>query len=418
MLQWRFFCGISQMKSSLARLRRISTLALLTAASMLAAAAPITATPGSLSSFEYFPPIATSTGGGTGGGESNSEVATLQRCVWTPQTPDTSVTLKDEFNYGKPIRINYRIVGGNGGGTHNGGGGGSSAILKNGLLQALGPGGDGGSAAPAIGGEFEAKAGDSLRLITGGGGGGGMWAGPYSIGGGGGSGYTAGGGGASHNGGSPAPHVDHRGRGGSTTPGIGGFGLGMLAGSNASGMTGGVATYPDGSKTPVGSPTSGVYFYRVSNHASYPISFASRYPATATTMGSQVANYPFGATAAWTGGAGGSLGMGGTPAAYIDMRGHPDGDRGELTSALSKPYLSLTKGVSNGWGAPVWTLASVNYGSNTSEYPPPSEDMKFTRAVKTIYDDPSYYPSYSYAGTSLGGQIILMYQAPVCTFIN
>ncbi|WP_157774155.1 hypothetical protein [Paracidovorax citrulli] len=145
----------------------LQAFACVAAATTCASAGPIVVTPGSLSSYVYYPPVAGA--GGSAGGGTGEDVSTLQRCVWTPSQGDQTVTVNPGYDYKKDITVYYRLAGGDGGAGYTGGGGGSSAILLNGAKVAVGPGGAGGSRAPEVTGVFKVKVGDTLRFVTGGG---------------------------------------------------------------------------------------------------------------------------------------------------------------------------------------------------------------------------------------------------------
>lgn len=391
------------------KLFKTPILVLLTLAASCASAAPIVATPGSMAGYTYFPKAQSTSGGSGGSGTDN--VGTLQRCFWTPPAADHTVTLSASnwYDYGdsRELTVYYKLAGGDGGAGHAGGGGGSSALLKNGSIVAIGPGGTGNydstRTAPITEGSFKVTKADTLRFITGGGGGDGA---EYSstgyntiyalIGGGGGAGYTGGGGGASSS--SPFALSSRNlaagmgGKGGDTVPGAGGL-INSLPSGNpgtaGSGQNGGVATYSNGSSAPVGSWTSGsATFYCDSCSGAY------RFPATPTRNGSHGPFYTYftsGYNLMFPGG-GGQLGSGGTTVGSIYYDSYQTSGQ-ILTSPGPTPSMQERSGVKSGY--------------TISLYPAPTSFS----LTKGVINGSGLYGS-------LPGQIVMMYQAPVCSILK
>lgn len=356
-------------------------------------AAPIVATPGSVSGYTYYPPPNKMPSGG--GSSTGDEVSTLQRCLWAPTSGDQTVTVYDDFASNQTIKLLYRIVGGDGGAGQNGGGGGASAILLNGVAAVIGNGGDGGTPAQQKSGSISIKSGDVLRFITGGGGGAGAWGGTFSIGGGGGAGYMGGGGGASHQGTNISSAPTAKGVGGSASAGAGGYGSGMWSGTSGGFLTGGIATYLNGSSSPDGSFAGGTNF---SNYTDWNYGWpaytppAVRFPATGSRQGS-----PMGDSTSynWLGGSGGGLGYGGGIAV------NTSGSSGSFASSNFYRHWPNCSYNCDQWYA----------GADMSKYPPHDDSMKLTRQI--VYDNSYGSPWYGSNG-SLSGQIITMYQAQTC----
>lgn len=391
-----------------------------------ATAQTILVTPGSLANYTYIPP-GSGSGSGSGGG-TGENVSTLQRCLWAPTLADQTKTIGDGFyDFNKEVTAYYRIVGGDGGPTAVGGGGGSSAILKNGAVVALGKGGDGGQSATQASGTFTFKKGDVLRFITGGGGGGGVaatqWGYTFYIGGGGGAGYTGGGGGASL-GGRALTGTDANtsgGKGGGLTPGQGGYISGGLSGTAGIGPNGGVSTWSDGSSAPVGSVGPGDPVYRnaysyveYSYNGSTSVSGStnSKHPATPTKNGSPTGDLMNGGVRKnWDGffaGGGGRLGYGGERARYISSN-TPNCTRANssITSAPDYTFVDDNTVCATSYNQYKWLR------DNYKRYPPHTGDMQLTRLQTPYYQNGNEtYDSVP------AGQIILMYQAPVCGLLQ
>lgn len=360
----------------------------------VAISAPVVATPGSLAGYTYFPKESQGGGGSTNSGE---EQDSLQRCLWRPSTGDRTVTVNDSFGYGKEIKIYYKIVGGNGGTGVNGGGGGSSAILKNGAVAVVANGGNGGQSAVQKNGVLMAKGGDVLRFVTAGGGGAGYWGGTFSIGGGGGAGYMGGGGGASHNGSNMSAPATAVGIGGGTTPGTGGYGTGMFAGTAGSTITGGVSTFSNGSTVPIGSAPGGPFMVFSDQWGNYyDTRPGMRFPAGVNMGGPMGDN-----TRTILAGAGGGLGLGGGGAFNI---------YGKVNSSYTGENLYAQEYQCS------WNCYWKYMASNILKYPQHTEAMVLTRAI--IWDNSPTSTETPFPGSSLGGQIITMYQAPVCEFLQ
>lgn len=384
----------------------VAVVLLLCSAHVLAAS-PILATPGTLSGYTFFDAPQSS----GDGGEIGDEVGTLQRCVYTPPSPDTTVTVSPILESSKDIKVYFRIVGGDGGPGVNGGGGGSSAILKNNQLVVTGPGANGGATATSKGGNFFMKKGDTLRMITGGGGGQGVWTAGYSVGGGGGAGYKGGGGGASHIGSGFTSAGAWAGRGGDVSPGVGGFVPGSMGGTAGSDSSGGIATYPDGSTAPFGTFNTGftarIYSmqYVPGTGWVYPPTndVAIKHPATLTRQGSPGGGRPH----TWLSGSGGKAGFGGGGAAAF--QGGPDSSATiSYTSSNGDVTASYRDGYSN-------TYITSYKSTDIAKYDIPDYTMELTRKkVDLSIYNPSYYQYFVHAG-SFPGQIILMYQAKACT---
>lgn len=374
----------------------------------VAIAAPVVVTPGSMAGYTYFPPATTGSGSG---GSGTDNVGTLQRCFWTPPAGDHTVNLASSnwYDYGdtRPLTLYYIVAGGNGGNNPGGGGGGSSAILKNGALGALGPGGDGGLTSQPAEGTLQVIKSDVLRFITGGGGGPGAtmgsgWGvGYYSrlSGGGGGAGYRGGGGGASSQSSITVPELaamwgSSGGRGGGTNPGAGGFvnSPSNMPGTSGSGMNGGVGVFPDGSTVPMGAvPPSTQPTYTMTCGLGIPNTCSGQYrhPATATISGSH--GYPVlqhsGSMQGVVAGGGGTLGFGGSPNAMLMYDSFVN--TGTVTTSTAGPSAM------GNWGNQVFT------GQRIAMFSPPTS-LGLTRP----------------AGTSVPGQIVVMYQAPVCSILR
>lgn len=381
-------------------------------------AGTVVVTPGSLAGYTYFPK-AESSGGGSGGSGTDN-VGTLQRCFWTPPAGDHTVTLSNSnwYDYGdtRPITFYYKMAGGNGGSSYAGGGGGSSAILKNGTEVKVAPGGSGGNSntgsqiSPTQEGSFTATKSDILRFVTGGGGGDAAVYSGYGyhysfVGGGGGSGYMGGGGGASSSVGAMTPAVadvqlvNMGGKGGSTTPGAGGVPYsGTQYGTAGIGMNGGVATYPDGNSAPVGTaPTAYQNFTYYCDINSSPTCYGQyRFAAKPTLNGSHALPlfYSSGSMIGIGAGGGGALGYSGTGVAYMTYDSYRSG---------------------NLWTSPGGPSSGGNYttlnsfGTSIMYYPAPTT-LNLTRAPRT--------DAGGMTGGGLSGQIVLMYQAPVCSILK
>lgn len=399
-----------------------------------AIAAPIVATPGSLAGYTYFPPSSGSSGsGGTGGGDN---VSTLQRCFWTPNTGDRTVTVSsDEFyDMKKDITVYYRMAGGNGGASIVGGGGGSSAILKNGSVVAVGKGGDGGQAAPEVAGTFTIAKGDVLRFITGGGGGDGRVS-PTIIGGGGGAGYMGGGGGGGKIEASTisTDATTGPGKGGGATPGKGGYISGGFSGTDGSFLKGGVTTWPDGSSAPVGGTSGGGSSY--SNSYSYWVCdwcgpggwpgasvsgvMAVKFPASGLMHGSVTGSLPNDSTSMYASppkgqfsGGGGALGNGGGAAVTLQLA---------TCSNASATVLDTADSVYVGGNQSCATYYSTYtyYKTSMSHFPAPSStDFKLTRQGRVYNPSDSVGNNWANYVGSIPGQILAMYQAPVCGILK
>ena len=373
-------------------------------------AAPVVATPGSVATYTYFPP-ASQAGGGSGSG-TGEDVSTLQRCLWAPSSGDQTVSVATQFNYSKPITLYYRLVGDNGGAGGNGGGGGSTAIVLNGTVAALGKGGDAGQSGTEVSGTISIKAGDSLRFVTGGGGGDGMTGGyGLAIGGGGGAGYTGGGGGGSLPSRSytAADSPSIGGKGGSTTPGAGGTASGGTAGTAGSGMSGGIATFSNGSTAPTGTVNTqytaqwGYY----SSIGLYTSVTGTKYPATASNRGAPVGVEvnPY----YWSGG-GGKLGVGGSIAFVAQNSWWCEGARASITQTDDWDYADNNAPCSSYYNTYRYLHGMM------SKYPAHTADMRLTRGYPAVTNT-GYLP-IEVTGGSLPGQIITMYQAPVCSFLQ
>lgn len=391
-------------RNGLRRGAALLALALATAAT----AQTILVTPGSLANYTYIPP-GSGSGSGSGGG-TGENVSTLQRCLWAPTTPDETRTVADGFyDFNKEVTVYYRIAGGNGGATAIGGGGGASAIVKNGAVVALGKGGDGGQSAAEVTGTFTIKKGDVLRFVTGGGGGDGVSSGSIHVGGGGGAGYTGGGGGASlaGRGLSALDLTTSAGKGGGTSPGQGGYISGGNSGTAGIGQSGGVSTWSDGSSAPIGSYYYGTYTNQYYDNRG---GRAVKFPATSTRSGSPTGNLlnaGNGSNSVGDGyfsGGGGKPGWGGGRWAIIGAYG---GCRATLTSNDTSVTIDDN--------TPCYTFYNVYvYRRETmSRYPAHTGDMQLTR-TKTPY----YQNGNEVYGGSLPGQIITMYQAPVCGLLQ
>lgn len=370
----------------------------------VAIAAPVVVTPGSMAGYTYFPPATTGSGSG---GSGTDNVGTLQRCFWTPPAGDHTVNLANSnwYDYGdtRPLTLYYMVAGGNGGNNPGGGGGGSSAILKNGSLAALGPGGDGGMTSTATEGTVQLIKTDVLRFITGGGGGPGAtnysgWgAGSYWLlsGGGGGAGYTGGGGGGSSQSSITAAQLgtlwgNTGGKGGRATPGAGGVSdsPSNIPGTSGSGMNGGIGVYPDGNSAAVGAVLTnpaGTY-YITCDGTCYG---QWKHRATPTIGGSH--GFPViqhsGSMRGTTSGGGGALGIGGSPSAGLVYDAFVPS--GTVSTSPNTPSAA-----GNGSG-------SFFTGVRMSSYTPPTS-LALTRP----------------AGLSVPGQIVVMYQAPVCSILR
>ncbi|CAN7620837.1 hypothetical protein LJR189_004658 [Acidovorax delafieldii] len=398
------------------RLFKTPIIALFMLAAACASAAPIVATPGSMAGYTYFPKAQAATGGSGSSGTDN--VGTLQRCFWTPPAGDHTVTLSNSnwYDYGdtRPITFYYKIAGGNGGANYSGGGGGSSAILKNGTELKVAPGGNGGSSnlsnqiSPAQEGSFTATKADVLRFVTGGGGGDGAIYGGngyyYSfVGGGGGAGYMGGGGGASASVGAMSPAdaevklINMGGKGGGTTTGAGGVPFsGTQYGTAGSGMNGGVATYPDGNSAPVGTTPIGLQNYTYYCDVSGPCYGQYRFPAKPGINGSHAMPlfYSSGSMIGIAAGGGGALGYSGTGITYITYDSYRSG---MMSTSPGTPS-------SNGNYSTMTT-----YGTSLMYYSVPTT-LNLTRAPRT--------EAGGSTGGGLSGQIVLMYQAPVCSILK
>lgn len=380
---------------------RLATLAialLLQLGSAASSASPVVATPGSMAGYTYFPPTTTTGGGGSSSG--GEDVSTLQRCLWAPSRGDQSVTVDSSFEYDKPITLYFALAGGDGGATAMGGGGGSSAILLNGALVATGSGANGGQRAVETTGTIKIKKGDTLRFVTGGSGGAGQQGANFAIGGGGGAGYQGGGGGGSLVGRLPnagdSPGIS--GKGGGNTPGAGGFVTGGLAGTSGSGMNGGISTYSDGSTAPVG-PSNSTSWTMGNYWGATPI--LSRHPAKPDLNGSFIA------TVFHTGaGGGGALASSGGMGWSIT--------RCKVQTGYTRDYFNLSSADCDSLGS----STSRYYLPKSEAYPAHGPDMRLTRVFPTVSPQQDGPTIYSFPGGALPGQIITMYQAPVCGWLN
>lgn len=378
-----------------------------------ALAAPIVATPGSLAGYTYFPAATSSSGGGSGSGTDN--VGTLQRCFWSPTSGDYTLALSSSnwYDYGdtRPLTIYYKIAGGDGGAGPAGGGGGSSALLKNGSVVAIGPGGNGGVTAPeytapTVEGSVTVTKADTLRFVIGGGGGTSTsivsgYPGNYVgiAGGGGGAGYTGGGAGASSASmaavSNTALVAGMGGRGGDASPGAGGVAA-MLAsnmpGTAGSGMNGGVSTNPNGSSAPVGAFNSSSHIYCDSG---YNCTGVYKHPATPSKNGSAgwPAFYNSGSVFAYVPGGGGALGTSGLAWGVLKSDAYVSGQVQMTTGSVPTSF-----GSSNN--------VTIT-GTNVSLFPQPTS-FAFTRQQQVTTN----------AGGALPGQIVIMYQAPVCSILK
>lgn len=369
----------------------------------VAIAAPVVVTPGSMAGYTYFPPATTGSGSG---GSGTDNVGTLQRCFWTPPAGDHTVNLASSnwYDYGdtRPLTLYYMVAGGNGGNNPGGGGGGSSAILKNGSLAALGRGGDGGLMSQPAEGTVQVVKTDILRFITGGGGGAGVsnssaFYSSYSqlSGGGGGAGYTGGGGGASSTSGITfaqyaAQWGESGGKGGGTTPGAGGFtnSSSNMPGTAGSGMNGGIGVYPNGSSVANGAaPSSSSPSYSITCDGGCTGQWKHR--ATPTIGGSH--GYPIifhqSAMIGIVPGGGGALGIGGTSGA----------------SLMWSAFVAF----GSAWTAP---NEPRSYGNSTNQI--------FTGMRTDQFPAPTSLALTRPAGNGLPGQIVVMYQAPVCSILR
>lgn len=372
-------------------------------AANIAAAAPVVVTPASMAGYNYFPPPPPASS--TGGGGSSDSTSTLQRCVWQPSSGDQTVTASNFYDYDKEINVYYRMAGGNGGAGITGGGGGSSAILKNGTVVAIGPGGNGQQNAAPVSGTFKVAKNNTVRFITGGGGGDGIIGNGYSIGGGGGAGYTGGGGGASAN--RHLVNADYpasAGKGGSNNPGDGGSVTSGMNGTSGSGMNGGVATFPNGNTTPTGNAGTGSYS-QTWNYYDYwglSISEVTKHMATTTRSGAPAGGFNY---RGFSGG-GGRLGAGGQRATAVGPS-YCNGSSINLGYAPNEQYVNDNGGCYTYYNWYTFYLAEVAY------YPASDTNMALTRRFRETPPNNGYLPIYSTGGT-LPGQIVLMYQAPTC----
>lgn len=370
-------------------------------------AGPIVVTPGSLSSYVYYPPVAGS--GGSAAGGAGEDVSTLQRCVWTPSQGDQSVTVNPGYDYKKDITVYYRLAGGDGGAGYTGGGGGSSAILLNGAKVAVGPGGAGGSRASEVTGVFKVKAGDTLRFITGGGGGAGLTGSGFAIGGGGGAGYTGGGGGGSlgSRSVSASDYPAIAGKGGGEGPGAGGYASGAMAGTPGLYMQGGVGTFPDGSSAPYGSQADS-YSGSLSYYSDFYKYFSGlKFPATPTTMGAPIGSADSNFTT--FGGGGGRLASGGSVGIRFNFA--------YCQNANSSFQASRDSVEISDNGQCYYSYNRYSYVlAKTEQFPQPTSSLALTRKYPEV-NNTNNQPIIIASG-SLPGQIVTMYQAPVCGVFN
>ncbi|WP_208935428.1 hypothetical protein [Paracidovorax avenae] len=376
--------------------------ACIAAATTCSWAGPIVVTPGSLSSYVYYPPVAS---GGSAAGGAGEDVSTLQRCVWTPSQGDQTVTVSPGYDYQKDITVYYRLAGGNGGAGYTGGGGGSSAILQNGAKIAVGRGGDGNARASEVSGVFKVKVGDTLRFVTGGGGGDGLVANGFAVGGGGGAGYAGGGGGGSL-GSRSATAADYpgiAGKGGGDSPGAGGYASGSMAGTAGIAMQGGVGTYPDGSTAPYGtqadSYTGSITYYS----DLYKYFSGLKFPATATTMGAPIGS----ADSNFTnfGGGGGKLASAGSVSIRFNFA-YCQNANSSFTSSRDSVNISDNGQCYSNFNRYNYVLAK------SEQYSTPGTDLLLTRKLADVSNGGNQ--PINVAGGSLPGQIVTMYQAPVC----
>ncbi|GKS73328.1 hypothetical protein AVME950_00550 [Acidovorax sp. SUPP950] len=366
-------------------------------------AGPIVVTPGSLSSYVYYPPAAVS--GGSASGGAGEEVSTLQRCLWTPSQGDQTVTVNPGYDYQKDITVYYRLAGGNGGSGYTGGGGGSSAILQNGARVAVGRGGDGNARASEVSGVFKVKAGDTLRFVTGGGGGDGLVASGVAVGGGGGAGFAGGGGGGSLSSRSAtaSDYPGIAGKGGGDSPGAGGYASGSMAGTAGINMQGGVGTYPDGSSAPYGTQAD-TYNGSLNYYSDlYKYFSGLKFPATATMMGAPIGS----AESNFTnfGGGGGKLASGGAVSIQFNFA-YCQNATSSFTTSRDNVNVSDNGQCYSNFNRYNYVLAK------SEQFPQVTSDLALTRKPAEVSN--GTYQPINVAGGSLPGQIATMYQAPVC----
>lgn len=358
------------------------------------------ATPGALAKYTYF-------GGDGGGGDTGPREEKLQSCLYTAASPDVTVRADPAAFYSlKEVRGYFRAFGGDGGSGVNGGGGGSSAILVNGAVIGVAPGGNGAVvAAPETKGEFVLKPNDTVRLISGGGGGAGAvgWAG-----GAGGAGWRGGGAGSAS-----AP-----GMGGTTTGGAGGGG--SIPGTAGNVHNGGVSTYPDGNSIPVGNSLSDTF--RFTYHAKYEWDDSDtdrilqddyRIPATPTRSGSYARPVPLNqmpfCKVTYSGGFGGAWGIGGSPVPENQWSCVYANPSNTVAATNNMLYTSMCGGLNCNVKQNTYTM------SLTSKYSESTDFLSNTR----IANGRSQINGYENTDKgSLPGQIVLMYHSIDCTLLK
>lgn len=360
----------------------------------------IIATPGTLAKYTYF-------GGDGGGGDTGPREEKLQSCLYTATSPDVTLRADPAAFYSlKEVRGYYRAFGGDGGTGVNGGGGGSSAILLNGSVMAVAPGGNGASvSAPETKGEFIIKPNDTIRMVSGGGGGAGAagWAG-----GAGGAGWRGGGAGSAY-----APGI-----GGSTTGGAGGGG--SIPGTAGNVHNGGVSTFPDGNTTPVGNSLSDTF--RFTYHAKYEWDDSDfdriyqddyRIPSTPTRSGSYARPIPLGqmpyCKVTYSGGFGGAWGVGGSPVPENQWSCVLVSPSDTLSASNNTLITSMCGGQNCGWKQNSYTM------SLTTKYAEATDFLQNTRVANGNSKE------YGHDGPdkgSLPGQIVLMYHSIDCNLLK
>lgn len=195
-------------------------------------------------------------------------------------------------------------------------------------------------------------------------------------------------------------------------PGAGGYISGGYAGTDGNGSNGGISTSPDGSSAPKGSPAGGFYSNMVTYYKNVPIAstLTTRYPATPTQMGSPTNGDN--ANLNYFSGGGGKLGTGGNSTFSLstaDYYGeHTDTS---IMSEISNNYRYYW----NGSYAQIM-LTTIAFTTISWGYPANDSSMNLTRTMRTA--PPQTGVPLPIVNGSLPGQIILMYQAPVCGILN
>jgi hypothetical protein len=175
------------------------------------------------------------------------------------------------------------------------------------------------------------------------------------------------------------------------------------------GMSGGVSTFPSGSSAPVGaagaSYSNSWMYYDFMGTPS--VAERLRHPATATTMGSP--NGRMEAYSAILAGGGGMLGHGGSHV-VVASPGYCNGSNVNINTQDTSTYVNDNGVCYSNYNQYVHNRTRSIY------YPPHTADMRLTRIYPVVSNN-GYNPTQTVGG-SYSGQIITMYQAPVCGILK